>query len=440
MSHRRVGGGRLLGRAVATCAFTLLAAAGIPSAAVAKQELDQWWLPTWQMSQVSEVTDGSGVTVAVIDTGVDASISELAGAVVSGVDLTGEGGDGTVDYGDPGHGTGMATLIAARGGASGMMGIAPGATILPIATGDELVGVDSLTAVDRDSEGIRQAVDRGAQVINMSIGSVTPTPDVCPEPVAAAVRYAVDNDVVVVAASGNTAGPPTEFPGSCPGVVTAGAVDRNAEPWVDSHRSEYVDVAAPGVETSAVLRGGVIGSGDGTSSSTALVSGVLALIRAEFPDASAREVVARLLATVQDLEEPGRDDATGYGMVRPYEALTAQVPPDAPNPIFDELGDLTAPGESPGVAPPQGVEPVLVDDEESNAAAVFAVLGAVGLVLAAVVVVVVLLVVRASRRRRPSYPAGYPPAPPHYPPVQYGPRGPAAPGQPPGPPPPPLPR
>jgi type VII secretion-associated serine protease mycosin len=389
------------------------------------------------MPEVWEITDGSGVTVAIIDTGVDASIPELAGAVLPGVDLTDAAGDGTVDRDDPGHGTGMATLVAARGGATGMMGIAPGATILPIATHDE-AGLDSFTAVERDSNSIREAVDRGADVINMSVGSDSPTLDVCPAPVAEAVHYAVDHDVVVVAASGNRAGPPTQFPGSCPGVVTAGAVDRNLETWVDSHRSEYVDVAAPGVEISAVLRGGEIGLGDGTSSSTALVSGVVALIQAEFPDASAREVVARLLATVQDLDESGRDDATGYGMVRPYEALTQEVPPDAPNAIFDELGDLDDPAESsPGVAPPQGVEPVLVDDEESNAAAVFVILGAVGLVLAAAVVVVVLLVVRASRRRRPSYPTGYPPAPPHYPPVQYGPRGPGAPGQPHGPPPPP---
>lgn len=371
------------------------------------------------MSDVWQVSDGAGVTVAVIDTGVDASISDLADVVLPGTNLI-EGGTDTSDY--DGHGTAMASLIASSGRDSGVTGVAPGATILPIVVDDGAQGSQDLNA--QEAEAIRSAVDHGAQVINISTGTANPEP--CTDNVAAAIRYALSKDATVVASSGNQADGPTESPGACPGVLTVGATTPELTPWEESHRSQFVDVAAPGTAIPALSPGGQVSTADGTSNSTALVSGVVALVRAEFPDATAYEVVARILATVQDVGESGRDDATGYGMVRPYEALTADVPADAPNPVFDNAGDLTdvdPPSPDPtafdaGDAPNFGAPPSA--DDEGPAIGPIVAIAAVGGLLVIVAAVVIAIVVARSRRRQQPLP--YPPGAP--PPYRPGPPGP----------------
>lgn len=234
------------------------------------------------------------------------------------------------------------------------------------------------------------------------------------------------------------------YPGNCPGVVTVGAVDEKLETWEDSYRSEHVDLAAPGVDTSSIGPGGAVRYSSGTSVSTALVSGVVALIRARFPDASADEVVARLLATAQDLGSPGRDNETGYGLVRPYQALTAEVPADAPNPVYEglDLTDVADPGpEELGYTPPAAPTlpaPPTVETGSTSVTPFLVLLALVGAVLVVAAAVTVFLLVRASRRASPpagvtAPPPGGPTAPP--PGVPAGPPGESRPGswtQPPG--------
>jgi type VII secretion-associated serine protease mycosin len=364
------------------------------------------------MPEVQRVADGAGVTVAVIDSGVDASIPALSGALVAGTNVV-AGGDGTVDYDETGHGTAMASLIASRGGESGVVGVAPAATVLPIG----IVGTQPSADQQADmSTAIRYAVDNGAHVINISWAGLAL--DGCPENEAAAIRYALGEDVVVVAGTGNHRDGTSEVPGACPGVLTVGAIDQRLEPADYSHRSEHVEVSAPGTGILAAQPGGGSTIGDGTSNSTALVSGVVALVRAAFQDASAYEVVARILATVRDVGPSGRDDATGYGMVRPYEALTAEVPADAPNPVFDNAGDLTdvaPPSPDPTAfeapeAPNFGAPPSAGDDGPAVGAIVA--ISAVGaLILVAAVIVIAIVLARSRRRRLHPYPPGPPPPP-----------------------------
>ena len=420
-------------RLATAAAVATVVGASVPATALAQPvEPGQWWHDTWRMSEVWGISDGAGVTVAILDGGVDASISELAGAVLSGTNLTGQGqDDGTVDHDPDGHGTGMATLVASRGGSSGMIGAAPAASILPVtADGGGL-------PEETYSLGIRYAVDHGASVINMSVAALPVGSEPCPARVAAAVRYAISQDVVVVAGSGNEPHGQSRYPGNCPGVVTVGAVDQDLETWEDSHRSEFVDLAAPGVETSSIGPGGAVRYSNGTSVSTALVSGVVALIRDRFPDASAGEVVARLLATAQDLGSPGRDDETGYGLVRPYEALTAEVPAGAPNPVYEglDLTDVADPGpEDLGYTPPSAPAlpaPPTVETGSTSMTPFLVLLAVVGLVLVAVAALVVFLLVR-SRRQTPPGPGAFaaPPGPPHAPPPHAPPPGVPAGGQP----------
>ena len=406
-------------RLVAVAVAGALVGTAAPAAALAQPvEPGQWWHDTWRMPEVWELSDGAGVTVAVLDSGVDASISELAGAVVPGFSLI-DGDDGTVDHDPDGHGTAMAALIAGHGGDSGFLGVAPGATVLPVVA-------DRQGGQGRDdyAVSIREAVDRGAHVINLSLGVAPPSGDPCPARIAAAVRYAISQDVIVVAASGNRRGGESEFPGRCPGVVTVGAVDRHLEPWENSHRSQYVDLAAPGVDTSSIGPGGKILYGSGTSDATALVSGVVALVRARFPDASASEVVARLLATAQDLGSPGRDNDTGYGLVRPYEALTAQVPASAPNPIYEglDLTDVADPGPADlGFTPPSApaaAAPPTVETGSTSQTPFLVLLAVVGAVLIAAVAITVFLRGRSGRKAAPpaagaaAPPPGVPTGPP----------------------------
>lgn len=430
--RRRAGSRAVRGWATAALALVTGAGAAVAPAVPAAAQDGQWWHAVWRMPEVWQITDGSGVTVAVVDSGVDASVPDLAGAVVPGLDLSGGGTDGRVDTSESGHGTGMASLIASRGTTTGVVGVAPGATILPIIDGE-----DNARALVDVPQAIRYAADQGADVVNLSQGAYAAGPEPCPQPVADAVRYAIERDVVVVASTRNEPDDPAAFPESCPGVLTVGALTPDLEPWESSGRTGYVDVAAPGVGISAVIPGGTVIQVDGTSNSTALVSGVVALLRAAYPDASAYELVARLLATVEDVGPAGPDIPTGYGMVRPYQALTESVPASAPNPVFDEVaGGTTQPGpaEEPFVPAHPPTVAVAEPSDFSFSFLPLALLCTVFLVTSVVVVTVVLI--RARSRRRP--PPGYQPFPP--PPgaasaAPAPPPGVASPPSPPGPPP-----
>lgn len=336
---------------------------------------EQWWQTQWRMDEVWAITKGAGVTVAVIDSGVDASMSELRGAVLAGTDL-GQGGDGRIDRDrEHYHGTRMAIMIASRGGQSGLVGVAPESRILPIA-----VPIETTEHRHYFSQAIRWAADHGAQVISISLGHTgAGFAHYCPDEVAQAVRYALERDSIVVAAAGNMATGPSEYPGACPGVLSVGATDRQLNPWTGTHQGEYVDVAGPGVDIPTVGPQG-LATATGTSDAAALVSGAIALVRAKYPAENARQIITRVLATARDVGAAGRDNQTGVGIVRPYQALTSTIPIDAPNHIFAELEEWPAglPAELPSGPPERSPLRMIV-----IAAAAAAVIAAVAGLLAA---------------------------------------------------------
>ncbi|HEX5497018.1 MAG TPA: S8 family serine peptidase, partial [Mycobacteriales bacterium] len=330
---------RALSRAAAALALAGAMAvlpAGPAGAVPAPAGQQEWWFVAWDIqNKVWPVSRGAGVTVAVLDSGVNASLPDLAGAVLPGGDTTGGGTDGRTDTDPDGHGTSMAAFIASRGQGTGMLGIAPDARILPVVTqnGDS----ESTTSYPA---AIRFAVDHGAKVLNMSVGANGSIyPEHCPPKVQDAVRYAVEHGAVVVAAAGNDrqTGNQPNYPAACAGVLSVGAIDNHLAAWSDTEQQPYVDVAGPGVATVTINGRGQVAIGNGTSGATALVSGAIALVWSKFPRLTNRQVVARILASVRDAGPPGRDDLTGTGVVRPSHALLDNIPANAPNPVFDEL-------------------------------------------------------------------------------------------------------
>jgi type VII secretion-associated serine protease mycosin len=330
-----------------------------------------WSLQRVLLDQLWERATGAGVTVAVIDTGVDRRNVQLRGVVSAGGSYV--GGSAVEDL--EGHGTRVAGIIAARRvGGSGFVGIAPGARILSYryaGGGGEKQG-DAGTM----SKAIRDAVGKGVGIINISSDTQNREDD---PTLRAAVEFAVGEGVLVIAAAGNDGGDGRSartYPAAYEGVLAVAASDRNDERAFFSQSGDFVDVAAPGVGmVSTVPKGGQC-TADGTSFAAPYVAGVAALLKEEYPKWSAAQIATRIAETAQ---RPGRgpNRFIGWGVVDPVAALS---------------GD-GVPGESPVVDPPVrsgsgGVVPMAVTMGESEAererrVAVY-VLG-VGLALALVV-------------------------------------------------------
>jgi subtilisin family serine protease len=325
----------------------------------------EWWFDSWHVDSLwAGGADGRGITVAVIDTGVQASLPELQGRVLAGADLIGNGSDGRVDYDtdDFSHGTAMASIIVARPGSTGIEGLAPGAKILPISVplrGVVRIGTPTTNAT---AVGINYAADHGARIINLSLGGTrdpSDGPDPCPSAVQAAVLHALTKGALVVAASGNSGadGSPVEEPGVCLGVISVGAVDRQLTASPFSSRHPYLTVSAPGDSIPSLSRDSAY-VGEGTSQATAITSAALALIWSKYPHETNRQVLTRLLGTVTNRGPAGRDPAYGLGVINPAAAIASRLQAGVANPVFDGVQPLltlnSTPVRGPKVVPAAG--------------------------------------------------------------------------------------
>lgn len=314
-------------------------------------EEQEWHLDALDVYSAQAQARGDGVVVAVIDSGVDAQHPDLAGQVLPGAGFgSSKGTDGTTDT--DGHGTAMAGIIAATGRDGGALGIAPGAKILPVASSEK----EQFT-LDVVAESIRWATDHGAKVINMSLGfssSMTPT-------LVKAVNYAIEKDVVLVAATGNE-GRAVSAPANIQGVIAVSGTTRDGKPWASSNVGADTVLSAPAAGIVTTSPKSVYPSGyaevDGTSAASAIVSGVAALVRAKHPRMPAKDVVNALIKSAKDLAEPGRDATTGFGVVDPVGALTAQLPPVERNPLLPPPKPSTT---KPAPAPAQTAQRPDVD-------------------------------------------------------------------------------
>ncbi|MGW0804392.1 S8 family peptidase [Nonomuraea sp. NPDC002799] len=317
--------------AVRTLAAALLLFAGPAADPVREQQ--QWVLDALNVEQAWSVTKGEGITVAVIDSAVDGQIKELKGRVSTSPDMTAGAVPRQVRPGR--HGTAMAGLIAGSGAGDGLVGVAPAARILslpmvvdeepepavPPAEEEGMSGESSL------ARALRYAANHGAQVISMSIGSYGPV-----RSEREAVSYALGKGIVLVAAVGNDGQTAYaresgtsywSFPAGYPGVIGVAATDKQGRRALFSSDNLSVLVSAPGVDVPVVKRKSGYELSEGTSSAAALVSGVVALIKARYPNLPPEQVAQALSSSARGRPAAGYDDQTGYGVVDAAAALNA---------------------------------------------------------------------------------------------------------------------
>lgn len=388
------------------------ALAGATPAYAQDDPLVDWQHEVTKALQAQEISQGEGVTIAIADTGVSPHpyleeknvVDGLAAKhVLEGIDEIDREEDCGPSWGrdesEPcigdervdtnGHGTAMAGVA---------LSVAPKAALMPLKflqPDDDGVtcASDTLVLVEQ----INWALENDVDVISMSFGLGCDVPQL-----RAALQRAVENDVVLIASAGNEGGTVEDskapYPDLYPGVIVVSATDPNNDivnkpkyHWA-STTGEQVALAAPGVDYTSLKNqvawketadGGIDFNDDqtlyehhrtsgGTSSATAFVAGVAALVRAEHPDLNADQVVHRMLSTAQDLGEPGRDASYGYGLVDAYAAVTADVEPVKDHPLGHPLG---APGDPADVVAGNAAEPsdeaggdtAASDDSESGA-------------------------------------------------------------------------
>lgn len=348
----------------AACALTAaMAVAGVvhPGRAVAQgigQQVRAAEMPELQQIEVPaawQVSKGAGVTVAVLDTGADASVPDLTGSVTTGPDYT--AGSDPPGYQPPHlHGTYISSLIAGHGSgpgrAGGVIGVAPEARVLSVRVilddGEPGFAVYNSNASYADAipDGIRYAVSHGAEVINMSLGSNVATRDM-----RTALAYAISHNVVVVASAGNDGSSgggytPYSYPASFTGVISVAAVGASGAPASFSDRNSSVVISAPGVRVVGAGPGGEYLIADGTSPASAFVAGVAALIRSKYPRLTPALVTQALVSSAQRRPGGGYSPDVGFGEVDAVAALAA-------------AGRLAAQSPQPGLRPSAQFAPSL---------------------------------------------------------------------------------
>ncbi|GAB3238697.1 S8 family serine peptidase [Kineosporia babensis] len=294
------------------------------------------WQQLWlSPERLAPLANGSGQTVAVVDTGVSSEHEQLKGKVQPGYDeLRGKPG-GHADC--QSHGTAVAGLIAAdKQGSIGLRGIAPEAEIMPIRV-TEVLPASSAGALERTdpakvAKGIRRAAGRGASVIQVSSAFTAPGA------LCEASAFALKKGIPVVAAVGDLRNSAlvqdaATYPAACEGVIGVGSVGPDFLLAGSSAVNEAVDLVAPGDEVVSTARVSGQQSFRGTSLASGVVAGAVALVRQTDPDLKPAEIAKRLTATADPV--PAGEQTLGYGagLVNPYRAVTEQASATEPQPI-----------------------------------------------------------------------------------------------------------
>ena len=360
-----------LGCLLALTPATALAvtATASPASADSVRNAEQWVLDAVDAPAAWPVSQGQGVVVAVIDSGVQPGVSDLTGSVITGPDYSGvHTPPSNPNWGM--HGTWMASLIAGHGhgAGSGITGVAPKATVLSIRVLPDKKD-PAHAQYEREpprngqlalAKAIKYAVAHRVSVISMSLGYGSAS-----RPVRSALQAALRHKIVVVASAGNSGDSATRqrlahaaysFPAAYPGVLGVAAVSRAGRPAYFSSDNLSVQVAAPGLQVPAQGNNGQYWLVDGTSPACALTSGVAALIKSVYPHMSPALVVQAITTSAQH-PPGGYNDQVGFGAVDAAAALKAAARLAGRGPASHGIRTSSHFGGGAAAIPPPPVKP-----------------------------------------------------------------------------------
>ncbi|WP_025693346.1 S8 family peptidase [Paenibacillus zanthoxyli] len=273
----------------------------------------QWNLPAIETGRGWNLSEGSNnVTVAVVDTGVQADHPDLRGQLLSGYNAITSGAKPADDVG---HGTHVCGIIGALvNNSEGVAGISWYNKILPVKVLDK-TGAGTTYSV---AEGIIWAADHGAKVINLSLGNYADS-----QFLHDAVKYAYDRDVVLVSAAGNDNTERPGYPAAYPEVLAVAATNASGDKASFSNYGDYVDVTAPGESIASTYPGSQYAALSGTSMASPHAAALAGLVRSLNPDLTNKEVMDLMTKNTVDLGSPGHDKYFGWGQLDIYKTLQA---------------------------------------------------------------------------------------------------------------------
>jgi subtilisin family serine protease len=285
---------------------------------LATAETIDWGLKLFGIPPLWKETQGEGIKVGVLDTGIALEHPDLQPAILEARDFT---RSPSAAYDAQGHGTHVSGIIAARRNAHGIVGVAPESKIISAKVlNDEGVGTSQDIVA-----GIQWAVEKGADILSMSLGS--PEPD---EEIHQALLLAISKGIFVITAAGNE-GPDLDtvgYPAGFPEMVAVGSVDRRKRLSQFSSRGRQVDVVAPGDEITSCYPPRSYATLSGTSMATPFISGVVALALAKHrkmggktPLRTQQDLIEHLCRTSADAGPAGFDPLYGCGIVDPNKLI-----------------------------------------------------------------------------------------------------------------------
>jgi len=285
----------------------------------------QWHLPAISAPTAWDTITGSPtIILAMIDSGVQLDHPDLAGRILSGYDFANNDADPSDDNG---HGTSTAGTAAATGNNGiGMAGLTWGSLILPV----KVLGATGSGSYSAISSGINYSADRGARVINMSLGGTLSS-----STLQSSVNYAWNKGSVLIAAAGNNGTSQTVYPAACSNVVAVSAINSANTITSWSSYGSFVDLCAPGDNIGTLATGSGYAISSGTSFSSPIVAGVACLALSANPALKNFQVVSVLNSNADDLGTAGLDPYYGYGRVNAARVVAAA-------PLVDTTSPTTA--------------------------------------------------------------------------------------------------